>query len=192
MIIESWEKLQTDTERTGLLPALQAWADRFRITDSWILEAALDTLSIFSPRQPGGIDREWAWRYNTRGFHPNFKPTLETNVWYPPEHGWQESWDAFKDRMESQFSTQLASYRRMVESKFGIGKEMMVRDAEWTVRYQKGESAIEIAESAALIGYADPEQAIFKAISKFATSISLRLRRRGERIKKRTSVPPKS
>jgi hypothetical protein len=67
----------------------------------------------------------------------------------------------------------------------------MVRDAEWAVRYQKGESAIEIAESSNLIGYADPEQAIFKAINTFATSISLKLRRRGERYKRTTSIPPK-
>ena len=191
IVIESFEKLKSQSERAPLLSALETWAASFRVTEIWIFEAALDTLSTYSLRQPGAIEREWLWRYNPRGFHPPFTPILENSVWYPPERGWHEPWDAFKRRIESQFSNQLAAYRRMVESKFGIGKEMMARDAAWAVRYQKGESAIEIAESAGLIGYADPEQAVFKAINKFAASISLKLKRRSERIRK-TSVPPRA
>jgi hypothetical protein len=93
--------------------------------------------------------------------------------------------------MESQFSAQIAEYRRMVETKFGIGKDLMDRDAEWTARWQKGESVNDITDTAGLIGYDDPAQTVFKAISNFAKAISLKLRRRGERTRRSASVLPK-
>jgi hypothetical protein len=187
IILESWERLQAEPERKELVSVIRAWGDRFRITEGWIFQEALDTLTVYSQR-PGSKDTEWFWRDIQMRFHPRFTPVLEKNFWYPPERGWPETWGAFKAHMEAQFRTQLNEYRRMVESKFGIGKDMMARDAGWTARYQKGETAIEIAEGENLIGYSDPEQAVFKAISKFAKLISLRLRRRGERIRPKPSV----
>jgi hypothetical protein len=87
--------------------------------------------------------------------------------------------------MESQFKSQLGQYRRTIEHRFSVGREKIVfRDAGWTARCQKGETAIEIAGSEDDIGLKDPEQAVFRAISRFSKSIGLNLRRRGERLKK--------
>lgn len=190
-IRETWHLLRSNPRRIGLLRVMEQWADRFRITETWILDSALDTLFIYCPenRIPGMIGAWTFWRLLPNGPQAHFEPRLQKSHWYPSPNAWPgESWDSFKKRMESQFRTQLAEYRRVVEDRFGTGKEMIPRDAEWTVRYQRGESAIEIAESADLIGYEDPEQAVFKAISKFARSIHLNLRRRGERPRK-PSVP---
>jgi len=193
--MESWDRLQSDPERRTLLIGLQQWAERFRITEDWIFETALETLLIYYPR-PGPLDsmlprvpkrdlnEPWLWRYRPMGFHPRFKPTFVGDFWYPPQHGWSESWDDFKRRMESQLSTQLIQYRHTVETSFAIGKkETLQRDAEWTARYQRGDSAIDIAESKEW-NVQDPEQAIFRAVSRFAKSIGLILRRRGRRTKR--------
>jgi hypothetical protein len=195
-ILESWERTEVDPERKTLIAALRQWAVRFRITEDWIFDAALETLITYFPRHEGPLDamlptipkrdpnEPWLWRYRPKGFHPRFKPAFEADFWYPPHHGWNESWDDFKHRMESQLSTQLIQYRRTVETSFAIGKkETLQRDAEWTARYQRGESAIEIAETKEW-NIQDPEQAIFRAVSRFAQSIGLNLRRRGRRTKR--------
>ena len=94
--------------------------------------------------------------------------------------------------MNADFRKQLSDYKRFVEVKFGIGKEehLLRRDAEWTARYQKGELAVVISESAGLTGYDDPDQTVSAAIRTFAKLIGLNLRKRGQRLPKKTSVPP--
>jgi hypothetical protein len=183
LIIESWERLQSDPDRKKLLDAIKEWGARFRVTETWIFEAALYTLSIYCS-QSGGKPDEWIWRYKPSGFHPIFTPELEQNYWYPTSGGWPEDWKTFRRRMARQFNAQLSAYRRTVEERFGIGREMIDRDAQWTARYQKGETAIEIADAEGLRGYSDAEQTVFRAISEFAKTISLRLRRRGQRVKR--------
>jgi hypothetical protein len=180
-ILESWGQLQSDPDRSELFERLKHWANQFRITEDWIFEAALETLLIYSPGPPLWKARgdEWLWRYRPKGFHPLFEAKLENTVWYPTQLGWSESWDAFKNRFESQLSAQLAEYRRMVERKFGIGRDRIDRDAEWTVRYQRGIPALEIAIG--LTGYSDPEQAVYRAVERFAASIGLTLRKNSTR-----------
>jgi hypothetical protein len=189
-MVESWGQLQSDTERVELLAFLKRWAGKFRITEDWILSAALHTLFLYAPRPPNPTrDEDWLWRYQAEGFHPTFSFTPDKkgkSYWYPPEQGWNENWDAFKRRMEGQFSKQLASYRRDVERIFSVGrdKEKMAQDAAWTVRYQKGESAIEIVEADNLLDQKiDPDQFVFRRISRHAKLIGLNLRRRGERLR---------
>ena len=132
------------------------------------------------------------WWYRSRGFHQRFEPTFPENVWYPPSNGWPESWNDFKARMNTEFRKQLSDYKRVVEVKFSIGKEehLLRRDAQWTARYQKGELAVEISETAGLTGYEDSAQAVFVAIKTFARSAGIRLRRRGQRIPRNSSVVP--
>jgi hypothetical protein len=201
---ESLGNLRSDPERTELLAAFQEWANGFRITEDWIVQTALDTLQNYSdsspphlPRVPG--DQGWYWVYRPRVHDPLFRPKLNLNVWYTAKYGSHEKWPAFKDRMQSQFDEQLAKYRRMMESKYAATKEVtLVRDAEWTARYRKGETAVEIANE--LLdnrkAYNDPEQTVYRAVERFAEIIGLTLRpnrkRRGTRklaLRKRTEPP---
>lgn len=179
-IIESWNQLRSDVERKDLLQAVHHWAAQYRITEEWIFETALDTLMRYARWDPSQIKDEeetWLWRYNPRGYHPVFAPKFEPDYWYP--NGWPEEWEAFKNRVEKEFSSQLAEYRRLVERKFGIGKDKMARDAEWTVLYHKGVPALEIARG--LTGYDDPEQTVYRAVKRFANSIGLALRKNSTR-----------
>jgi hypothetical protein len=189
IIIETREIIQRDAECKALLDATEAWAHRFRITETWILDAALDTIMAYSPKVRAPDD-PWHekphWRYTIRVPHPPFSPKLDNAAWYPKQYRrypWSEDWDVFKERMESQFASQLAEYRRMVETTFAIGRDLMDRDAEWTARWQKGEAVNSITDTAGLTGYSDPEQAVFRAIKAFSTLIGLNRRLRGQRIK---------
>jgi hypothetical protein len=77
--------------------------------------------------------------------------------------------------MELQFKRELDHYRRRIELSQGVGKEdHLTRDAEWTVRYQKGERVSAIAEG--LMAYDDSVQAVRRAIERFAKMIGLTLK----------------
>jgi len=184
-ILESWDRLTKDEERKELYAKLKEWAQEFFIKDEWLLDAALDTLFHGDPRTTiasGTGPKQYHWNYYSRGFHGLFEPALERNVWYPPEHGWQEDWDAFRSRMSKQFNRQLSEYRKFVMGRLvGGGDEQHARDATWAVLYNKGVRAIDIAAQTDLIGYKDSEDAVFKAIQRFARGIDLTLRKRGER-----------
>jgi len=171
------------------------WGAEFNITEAWIFESALDMLlAYFQLGDDPGSDAEGyrLWWYRSRGFHAGFEPKFSQNVWYPPKGGWHESWEDFRSRMNAEFRQQLSEYKRYVEVKFSTEKEehLLRRDAEWTVRYQKGESAAEIVQTIDIGSLDDPEQAVFRAIDRFAKSIGLNLRKRGVR-RKRTSVRPR-
>ena len=179
LLTESWSHLQADSEREDLRITIQEWAIRFRITEEWILDSALETLLIYCSRKR---PQTWYWRYGAKGFHPRFEPSLEKNHWHPPRGGGPETWEQFKKRMQAQFRLQLAGYRTIVETRFGVGREERVhREAEWTARYQKGESVADIVQTIGIGRLADPEQAIFRAIDRFAKGIGLKLRRRARR-----------
>jgi hypothetical protein len=194
-ILDLWEHLQQDGERKELVDSIKRWAAHFRITEGWFYNSALETLIVYCPKPvpPGTPVRETILRRHWHGTsspsHPIFKPEFRDTVWYPPQRGWTEPWDVFKKRIESQLSSYLATYRRTVELKYGVGREEnLLRDATWTVRYQKGETAIDIAETDNPGGL-DPEQIVFRAVSRFAKSIGLNLRRRGQRVKPITVQP---
>jgi hypothetical protein len=192
-IAESWLQLQSDLERRELLAAMQRWGERFRITEEWIFDAALETLdfyySLLRSEKPQR-NENWFWRYSATGLLPCFEPTFGKSYLYPRYGGWPEPWEEFRNLMESEFSACLARFKRDVEFTFGIGREeTLERDAKWTARYQKGETAIEIAETEDLSNSTDPEQLVFRAIERFARIIGLNLRRRGERIRRK--IPTK-
>jgi hypothetical protein len=185
---EIWTRFQTDSDRPALREAMARWGEQFNVTEAWIFESALDALLAYF--QLGTESEHWVWWYQPRGFHARFEPKFPQNIWYPPRGGWAESWKDFKARMNLEFRRQLSDYKRYVEVKFGVGKEehLLRRDAEWTARYQKGELAVAICESAELTGYDDSAQAVFVAIKTFAKLIGLKLRKRGQRIPKKISV----
>ena len=189
----TWDKIQHDAKREDLLNGLQKWAARFRITEEWIFDAALETLMVYSPktRAPGAPpSSERLWRCTPRGVHPLFAPKFDNAVWYPARHGWPEEWEAFRSRIESQFRSQLAEYRRMAELKFGTGKEQNIqRDARWTAKYQRGQTTIEIMQAEWPEGFTDTEQVIYRAVDRFAKSIGLNLRGRRRKSGKTTVQP---
>ena len=114
LVIDRWEYFQQGTERKNLRDALQKWAAKFRITEAWILDAALETLLIYcpqvqpttnAPREKGSV-RFWRIPLD---FHPVFTPAFDRAVWYPPQRGWWERWESFKSRMQHQFSSKRPS-----------------------------------------------------------------------------------
>jgi hypothetical protein len=177
---ESWAVLQNDSERPELLKSLQDWGARFRITEAWIFQTALDTLQGYSEyanapmvfARPPGSEAEWFWLYAPRAPYPAFQPRLAykfgENVWYP-----QEDWKHFRNRVLDPFMAQMMDYRRAVEARLGAG-ENLARDAEWTARYQKGEQATEIGFS--MTTYYDL-QTVYRAVERFALAIGLNLRK---------------
>jgi hypothetical protein len=185
-LFESWDHLQRqDTARRKLLAALQRWAAQFHITESWILQTALDTLQSYSPypdtplflARPRGRQRGWFWIYVPRTPYTPFQPNFENNIWW----GSAEKWDDFRRRMTSQFQVSLDEYRRRVEGIVAARrKDTLNRDAEWTVRYQSGEAAFEIAVG---LDGIDPEQTVYRAVERFARTIDLALRRARKRRK---------
>ena len=170
--------MQTDPARCELLKALQAWAAQFRITEDWILQAALDTLQVHSERpgrfglaKPQEPEQAWFWFYAPIGQDPRFHPEFAFNdsIWSPPQ-----DWKIFRSRLLKQFASQLEDYRRATEAKFKA-RDNLARDAEWTARYQKGEQAFEIAFD--VEGFEDREQTVYRAVERFAASIGLNLRK---------------
>jgi len=178
--LESWDALQNDSERTELLKSLQEWGARFRITEAWIFQVALDTLQGYSAypdtpigfARPKGSEGAWFWLYVPRNPFSTFEPKfskLGEDVWFP-----QQDWKVFRTRLLADFTSQLEAYRRMAEKRFKA-TDNLTRDAEWTARYQKGETAIDIASG--LKRYKDSEQAVYRAVDRFALAIGLNLRK---------------
>jgi hypothetical protein len=180
---EPVSNLSNDPARQRLLAALQNWASRFGITEDWIIQTAFDTLQIYTDStpplvRPTGANFQY-WLYVPIADSPSFKPTFEQNFWYPSP-AWGETWSRFKKRMESTLSKELNAYRRTMEMQAGIRKQdTLLRDAIWTVRYQKGEAAFEIA--ADLTNYDDAEQTVYRAVERFARMIGLNLRKTRKR-----------
>jgi len=176
---ESWDALQNDSERTELLKSLEEWGARFRITEAWIFQAALDTLQGYSDypdtpmgyARPKGSERQWFWLYAPRTPPPAFQPQLARgeSIWFP-----QEDWKTFRKRLMVRFAAQLEDYRHAVELRVKA-QANLTRDAEWTARYQKGGQAFEIAVG--VRRYRDVEQAVYRAVERFASAIGLNLRK---------------
>jgi hypothetical protein len=83
----------------------------------------------------------------------------------------------FQERIGAQINGQLAHYRRDCKRRSSTSKPELTRDAQWTVRYQRGDRAKDIA-GGLFRGYQQPEQAVYRAIKRFAKGIGLTLRSR--------------
>ena len=149
-------------------PYWRRWMRTFAIKDEWILDAALETISWnYSSKD---TTAGWFWLYVPETRNPVFSPTFDHNLWIP-----SEPWASFGKRIRAQISGQLSQYRRDCNRRTGTSKPELKRDAIWTVRYQKGVLAREMAEELRE-GYEEPEQAVYRAIDRFAKSIGLTLR----------------
>ncbi|MEO8097869.1 MAG: hypothetical protein ABI811_09220 [Acidobacteriota bacterium] len=84
--------------------------------------------------------------------------------------------------MQRDFTKELTLYKQTITARLGVGRHDRIKqEAEWTVRWQKGESIVQIANAVDIGTQADPEQAIYRAIQRFAKGIGLTLRKKGER-----------
>ncbi len=182
---EAWECVKSDSSRIALRNAFEKWADNFRISEDWIIQAALNTLQGFADFDDMPFTlaieirrSEWFWLYYPSGSYPHFHPLIRDSLWSPQG---SEAWDVFRRRMESQFKRQLTQYRKNIEVALGVNKfGTLRRDAEWTARYHKGEAAHEIAT--ALTGpYKDKEQAVYRSVERFARQIGLNIRKNQKR-----------
>jgi hypothetical protein len=185
--VETWQSCRDDSSRTELVSALRDWASRFGFTEDWLFHTALYTLLVYSPDnyatyQAHDIYRTDNWRWH---YHPiivmseervkPFAPTFgHDSIW---SAGGGETWDTFRRRMEGKFNQQLTEYREAAEALVDTTQsEKFDLHAEWTVRYQHGELAQEIAKE--LKGFDDAEQTVYRAINRFAKRIGLNLKRR--------------
>ena len=147
---------------------LRRWARGFEIRDQWIFDAAVDT--ILWHYDTGNVNGPWFW-FPLESRNPPFNPTI-SGTWYP-----SESWGEFQERIGAQINGQLAHYRRDCKRRSSTSKPELTRDAQWTVRYQRGNRAKDIA-AGLFRGYQQPEQAVYRAIKRFAKDIGLTLRSR--------------
>jgi hypothetical protein len=157
--------------------ALTLWAKDFSIEDKWMLENAHTTMYMY-----GAIWKDprarWTGWIQAGPQHLTLRPTFDVTIsdlWTPPEYGGLETWNQFSNRVRSRLNQTLAQYRKRQSEHFGVLKDNARRDAGWTVRYQKGTSATEIAKELPSV-YGDPEQTAWKAIDRFAKDIGLTLR----------------
>jgi hypothetical protein len=170
----------TDSVRREILSRdsikiLDRWARSFALSDRWIKSAAVETmLWHYSARSESA---RWIWFYMLphRSMNPPFATNLKDNIWNP-----SEPWEAFAKRIRYQTNQQLSQYRSESNQRYGTFKTKMKRDAGWTVRYQRGEHAKDIAEEL-YRGYEEPAQAVYRAIERFAKAIGLTLPNRRRR-----------
>lgn len=181
-LTETWSRFCGDERQQETRANLEHWAKGFSITEEWILEAALHTMCYYHVvRQQRKVPEKepWYWHPEFPDFG-TFVPALHANGWMPPEVGFGgEPWAKFKARMCSQFMRELERYRNETNKSYGAKKINMERDAKWTVLYRKGVPAFEIAIG--LLGYDDPEQAVYKQAARFAESIGLNLPKKPRR-----------
>jgi len=171
-----------DPDRIRWLKDLEDWARRYEILEDWILEVAVFTCfwcywpSRSAKTIVARVDGDESFLYEpSLIFSTPFQPHIDSAVWLPPSWNGLETWLEFKKRVTSQFDEQLRQYA----SVFGVDHEHIARDAAWTVRYQRGQSAFEISQE--LTGYKDAEQSTYRAIQRFAKIIGVRLRRNQKR-----------
>lgn len=180
-----WYALLTSRLRHPTQQAkLALWSRAFSMSDEWIIDAAVNTILYHYEAHDGTLMKtgDWIWVYIPPYLRIPFEPSLNNAAWSPSpsnisQLGLGETWGGFSGRMRRQFEAELKAYRQKVITRRGLRKQSISRDAEWTVRYQRGEKAKDIA--ADLTGpYRDHGQAVFRAISRFAQDIGLTLTRR--------------
>jgi len=165
--------LEDEMRTPRSMSILSGWAREFKVRDKWIFDAAVNT--IIWNYSYSSVKRRWFW-LPPDSPNPPFSPTIR-DEWYP-----SEPWGKFKERIGAQINSQLAQYRSDCKKRNNTSKPELKRDAEWTVRYQRGERAKDIAAELSR-RYEQPAQAVYRAIDRFAKEIGLTLssRRRKHR-----------
>lgn len=171
------------------------WASRWGVRDEWLLEAAWQTLCLWSKGNLRNRDplRPWFF-YGPEINIPLFQPALvdaRPRV-VPPagvsfriasafrvQTGLAETVQQFAARMSRQFEQQLTDYCRAYEAVFTAYKRKpsLAEHADWTALYQSGKSPKEI-ETIVCSGTRRrlSHAAILSAISNFSRDIGLTLR----------------
>jgi hypothetical protein len=165
--------------------ALRAWASSFSIKDPWMLDSARITMYMYGAtwRDP---QLKWTGWIQSFPEHLGMITPFEIRIsaiWIPPKYGGQQTWEAFSDQLRSDFNEALNKYRKVQSVHYGVLKGNAERDARWTVMYQKGLLAVEIAEELPS-AYGDPAQTVWKAIERFAKEIGLTVRQNRRRTRK--------
>jgi len=179
--LEWTDRVRREILSRDSIKILDRWARSFALSDRWIKSAAVDTM--FWNYSAGSESARWNWFYMLpyKSMNPPFATNLKDNIWNP-----SEPWEAFAKRIRNQINHQLSRYRSGSHQRYGTFKTKLKRDAGWTVRYQKGERAMDIAFAMAPEVYrdlGDPEQAVFRAIERFAKDIGLTLPSRRRKAK---------
>jgi hypothetical protein len=165
--------------------ALRSWAMAFSVKDDWMLENARTTMYMYGANWKDPTE-EWPTWIQQGPNHLMERQTFEmafNGWWIPTENGGLQTWDEFAGNFRTELNKGLNAYRKSQSARFGVLKENAGRDARWTVRYQKGTLAVEIAKELPS-AYGDPEQTVWKAIDRFAKEINLTLRQNRRRTQK--------
>jgi hypothetical protein len=160
-----------------LVQALKAWAITFSVEDEWMLENARVTMYMYGANWTD-TQEEWPVWMQAGPKHLSYRHPFEMNLkglWIPPEHGGLQTWEEFSGNFESELTAALNRYRKLQTTHFGVLRDNVRRDARWTVRYQKGQLASDIAKELPH-AYGDPAQTVWKAIDRFAKDIELTVR----------------
>jgi hypothetical protein len=179
--IDTWDRADSESLR-DFRERMTDWADSVSFRDTWLMDAAMQTMEFFSrlPRPVSTLDspRRFWWYLGDGTTFLIFSPDLDKEIWLPPEHG-GESWDEFAEKVTRKFTGQLSEYRSKVVRRYGLEKTDMPRDAAWTVLYQSRQKSI--AELAADLSgpYKDKPQTVKKAIQRFSRGIGLTLSHHG-------------
>ncbi len=122
--------------RTGIREAISGWARQHGIKDSWMHDAALQTLVEAS--QTGS--RRWIYRA------AEVKPepfTFRFGPWSPLDLR-AMPWCSFRKKATSTFLSQLSDYGARVRRSCGTNRRLLELHAICTAMWQRGKSAAQI------------------------------------------------
>jgi hypothetical protein len=174
-MLDAYIRIECDQSMALLREKLAYWADHFYVRDSWLLDAVMTTMR-WAHRNEQIMNCWDAWLYMDEGI-PLFNPHLDGGMWLPYEYGGRESWEAFSGRITSDLARQLNEYRSVVNQRYGVASTQTKAHAHWTALFQRGQSAASIAQNLSA-RYANPTEAVKRAIYRFSSGIGLTLRTR--------------
>ena len=117
-----------------LRDAIWSWAERFQICDTWIRDAALQTVIANANGKQDG------WKYAPPELEPGIVE-FRIGSWIPPvSQPLGQPWEAFKKAAMKVFLAKLERYRKDTLRVWGANQPALSVHAEWAVLWQKGKS----------------------------------------------------
>jgi hypothetical protein len=165
----TFAELKKRAEYKRCVRAITAWADEHQIRDSWILDAASQTLAYLASRDM----RPPRWVYSEPEMPlPGFEMVFDA-YWIPGLVPWSD----FRKNMHQQLSAALQDYHRRVAPLWGDRGRSHATKALWTVWWQRGYSPARILRKHERRGLKKVTVAnIQLGVRAFASSIGLTLR----------------
>jgi hypothetical protein len=120
---------------------IEAWADRLQLRDSWIQDAALQTL-IQCARTRARIWYYHCAEMRAKSFSLQLPPWTPPSIIGTPTN--MREWKTFQRNATRTFRTQLKQYRARTESVFGGDRPLLAMHALWTALWQRGKTAAQI------------------------------------------------